>query len=301
MDLAFLSFEVLLTIISTSIAWLMLRFATGSSKYAWALSLAIGYTIGHISLIASHGLEVETFFQKLSAWIAALPSAGYAVFRPKLAVDWMPLGTLLAGLVSVNAAVFGMERLITIVGASLISVLLGFELAGSTIADTSALFSLTSGLPVLCGMAVIWIGWLSLQRSTMLTSEEESSSWSWISSVAILMISIIFVLWISGAQMFAKFGIMIFATLLGAMLVSVVGKGTLHIRYAGACIASASLGLLLSGWWFTDLSWYPVPILLIGFAAVGFWLPQRLSKMPYARTSISVVCSVAAMVVTALV
>lgn len=301
MDLAFLSFEVTLTIISTSIVWLMLRFVTGSTKYAWALSLAIGYTIGHISLIASHGLEAESFFQKLSAWMAALPAAGSAVFRPKNAIDWMPIGTLLAGLVSVNAAVFGFERLITIVGASLISVLLVLELAGSKIADTAALFSLASGLPVLCGMAVIWIGWLSLQRSMTLASAEDASGWPWISSVAVLMISIIFVLWMSGAQMFAQFGIMIFATLLGAMLVSIVGKGTMHIRYAGAFIAAGSLGLLLSAWWFTELKWYPVPILLIGFAAVGFWLPQSLSNLPYARTSISVFCSVAAMIVAAVV
>ena len=115
------------------------------------------------------------------------------------------------------------------------------------------------------------------------------------------MISIVGVLWISKAYEFAAFGIMIFAALMGAMMVSIFGKGTENIRYAGAFVAAGCLGLLFSAWLFTSLPWYPVLILMIGFAAVGFWLPQSLSKKPYVRTSISAVCSIAAMVVTAFV
>ena len=296
MDLAFLSFAILLTIFATSACWLFLRFTTGSTKYAWALSLAVGYTVGHISLVAFQGVAAETFSEKISAWAGAWPASAIAVFQPTYAIDWLPMGALLAGLVSVNAAAFGFERVITIVGASLISVLLALELAGSQIADTKALFSIESGLPVLLGIIALWVAWLSLHKSI-----QGKSRWIWISNVAILTIAVIGVLWLSGANLYAMFGMMIFASLLGGMLVAGIGKGTDNIRHSGAFIAASSVGLLLSCCWFTEMPWYPVAILMVGFLAVGCWLPPFVMKLPYARTSLSIICSIAAMVVTALV
>ena len=296
MDIAFISVAAVLTAIVTAASWLGLKIATGSTKYAWALALALGYTIGHISLVASFGFTAETFGEKFSEWLAAWPTAAYAVAKPAQAIDWLPIGALLAGLVTVNAAVFGFEKLITWVGGCLISVLLVIELSGSNIADTTALFSWNAGLPVLLGIVAIWGAWISLNQTI-----DDRSRWTWISSVAALTTAAVLVMWLAGANEFALLGIIIFAAVLGGTSVSLVGSGTNNARYSGAVVAAASVGLLLSAWWFSDLAWYPVAILFLGFVSVGCWLPSVVYKIPHARISVSVICSVAAVLVAAFV
>ena len=284
--------------VAAALSWLLLRFFTKSTKYAWALAIAIGYVCGHLSFIAwsAVGLAGPESTGGIMAWAHALPSAFSEIMWPRTAVNWLPIGALLAGLVSVNAAVFSASRVIAICGAAFVTTFVVIQCLRTAGILEFQTFTGTSGIKLVGGVLGVFGCWLSLNHSI-----QGRSRWAWIGSVSILTVAVILVLSLSGNQQFATFAIIVFCAMLGSLLVSLRGCGTDNVRCSGAAIAASSIGLLMMGWWVSAMPWYPVAILVVGYVAVSFTPPLPFGTKMTRRIATSVTCAVAAVLVTALI
>jgi len=235
-------------------SWLLLRFLTKSTKYPWALAIAIGYVCGHMSFNAWNSVGPDSTGD-IMAWTNALPAALSGIMWPRTAVNWLPIGALLAGLVSVNAAAFGASRTIAYCGAAFVTTLIVSQCLR------------TAGI-------------LEFQTFTGTTGINQGRSrWAWMGSVSILTIAVILVLGLSGNQQFATLAAIVLCAMLGSLSVSFFGCGTDNVRCSGAAIAASSIGLLMMGWWVSAMPWYPVAILVVGYVAVSFTPPLPFGKM----------------------
>ena len=117
--------------ITTAIAWLILRRITSSTKGAWSLAIGIGYAVGHVSYLASSGIGADVPLATAATnCLMQIPGHCKAVIWPTEVLNWLPIGVLLAGLVSANSAAFPFDRSITVFGAALVSFWLGLQLIG---------------------------------------------------------------------------------------------------------------------------------------------------------------------------
>ena len=278
-----------------AVSWLILRFLTMSTKYAWALAIPIGYVCGHMSFNAWNSVGPDSA-GGIMAWAGALPSAFSGIMWPRTAVNWLPIGALLAGLVSVNAAVFGASRVIAICGAAFVTTFIVSQCLRTAGILEFQTFTGASGIKLVGGVLGVFGCWLSLNHSI-----QGRSRWAWMGSVSILTIAVILVLWLSGNQHFSTLAIIVFCAMLGPLSVSLSGCGTDNVRCSGAAIAASSIGLLMMGWWVSAMPWYPVAILVVGYVAVSFTPPLPFGTMMTRRVVTSVTCAVAAVVVTALI
>ena len=280
--------------VAAALSWLLLRFLTKSTKYPWALAIAIGYVCGHMSFNAWSAVGPEPS-GGIMAWANAMPRALSQIMWPRTAVNWLPIGVLLAGLVSVNAAAFGASRVIAVCGAAFVTTFVVIQcLRTAGILEFQTLTG-TSGIKLAGGVLGVFGCWLSLNRSI-----QGRSRWAWMGSVSILTIAVILVLGLSGNQQFATFAIVILSAMLGSLSVSLFGCGTDNVRCSGAAIAASSIGLLMMGWWVSAMPWYPVAILVVGYVAVSCTPPLPFGTKMTRRIATSVTCAVAAVVVTAL-
>jgi len=280
--------------VAAAFSWLLLRFFTKSTKYAWALAIAIGYVCGHMSFIAWDLVGAEST-GGIMAWASNLPMAFSQIMWPRTAVNWLPIGVLLAGLVSVNAAAFGASRIIAYCGAFLVTMFTVSQClrtAGILEFDT---FTGPMGIKLIGGVLGVLGCWLSLNHSI-----QGRSRWAWMGSVSVLTIAVVAVLVLSGNQQLATLVGVVLCAMLGTLLVSLSGCGTDNVRCSGAAIAASSIGLLMMGWWVSAIPWYPVAILVAGYIAVSFTPPIPVGTMMTRRIVTSVTCAVAAVAVTAL-
>ena len=212
---------------------------------------------------------------------------------PGNAVDWLPIGALLAGLVSVNAAVFDSSRIVVICGAILVTLFIVTQsLLTAGLLNRETLQS-QSGIKLVAGVLGVLGCWLSLNHSI-----EGRSRWAWIASVSILTIAVILVLGLSGNQAYATLAVILFSAMLGCIPVSAWGSGTDDVRFAGAAIVASSVGLLMMAWFVSGMLWYPVAILVVGYCAVAYTPPLPFGTMMTRRLATSVTCAVAAVLVT---
>jgi hypothetical protein len=280
--------------VAAAVSWLLLRYSTKSTKYAWALAIAIGYVCGHISINAWESLGTESSGE-IGAWASTLPSAFSEIMWPRTALNWLPIGVLLAGLVSVNSAAFGASRTIAYSGAAMVTTFIVSQcLRAAGILDFETLTGL-SGIKLVGGVLGLLGCWLSLNHSI-----QGRSRWAWMGSVSVLTVSVVAVLVLSGNQRLANLVIVVLCAMLGALLVSPFGCGTDNVRWSGAAIAASSIGLLMMGWWVSAMPCYPVAILVVGYLAVSFTPPLPFGTMMTRRIVTSVTCAVAAVAVTAL-
>lgn len=280
--------------VAAALSWLLLRFLTKSTKYAWALAIAIGYVCGHMSLNAWNIVGPDSTGE-IMAWANSLPAALSGIMWPKTAVNWLPIGALLAGLVSVNAAAFGASRTVAYCGAAFVTTFIVSQcLRTAGILEFQTLTGPT-GIKLTGGILGVFGCWLSLNHSI-----QGRSRWAWMGSVSILTVAVILVLRLSGNMQFATLTTIVFCAMLGSLLVSLSGCGTDNVRCSGAAIAASSMGLLMMGWWVSGMPWYPVAILVVGYVAVSFTPPLPFGTMMTRRLVTSVTCAVAAVVVTAL-
>ena len=77
------------------------------------------------------------------------------------------------------------------------------------------------------------------------------------------------ILGLSGNGTYSALGGVVVFAMLGSLLVSLPNSGTDNVRFAGSTIAVASIGLMLAGWIFSSLPWYPIPLVAIGFFAIN--------------------------------
>jgi len=276
-------------------SWLLLRFLTKSTKYPWALAIAIGYVCGHMSFNAWNSVGPDSTGD-IMAWANALPAALSGIMWPRTAVNWLPIGALLAGLVSVNAAAFGASRTIAYCGAAFVTTLIVSQCLRTAGILEFQTFTGTTGIKLVGGVLGVFGCWLSLNHSI-----QGRSRWAWMGSVSILTIAVILVLGLSGNQQFATLAAIVLCAMLGSLSVSFFGCGTDNVRCSGAAIAASSIGLLMMGWWVSTMPWYPVAILVVGYVAVSFTPPLPFGKMMTRRIVTSVTCAVAAVAVTAFI
>lgn len=282
--------------LTTAIAWLFLRRITSSTKGAWALAIGIGYTVGHVGYLASAGIGPEVgLTSAMMDWLTQIPGHFAAVIWPTEVLNWLPIGVLLAGLVSANSAVFPFDRTITIAGAALVSFWLGLQLIGGVSTMEGNWFTAGHGVRILVGSVSMLLCWMSLQNSIQGKSRKV-----WIGCVAVLSVSVVGVLGIVGNGNLVVLGTVLLGAMLGGFAASLMrSSGTDNIRYSGAVISCICISLLLLAWW-SGISWYPIAFLIAGFLFVNSWLPAAI-RGQRKRASLAVGCSLASLVVAALV
>lgn len=278
-----------------AVSWLLLRYLTKSTKYAWSMAIAIGYVCGHMGFNAWDAVGPDSA-GNIMAWMNALPGAFMGIMWPRTAVNWLPIGALLAGLVSVNTAVFGASRVIAICGAAFVTTFIVSQCLRTAGILEFQTFTGSSGIKLFGGVIGVFGCWLSLNHSI-----QGRSRWAWMGSVSILTIAVILVLTFSGNTQFATLAVIVFSAMLGALSVSCFGCGTDNVRFSGAAIAASSIGLLMMGWWASAMPWYPVAILVVGYVTVAFTPPIPIGTMMTRRIVTSVTCAVAAVIVTVLI
>ncbi len=281
--------------LTTAVAWLILRRITASTKGAWALAIAIGYAVGHVGFLASASIAPETGMSAaLLECLKQIPSHFAAVVWPTEVLNWLPIGVLLAGLVSANSAVFPFDRSITIFGSALVSFWLGLQLIGGFSAMQGNWFSVDYGARIAIGTVAMLLCWMSLQNSIQGKSRKV-----WISCVAVLSVSVVGVLGLIGSGSLVVLGSILLGAMLGGFGASLLrSAGTDNIRFSGAVISCSCVSLLLVAWW-SGVAWYPIAFLIVGFLVVNSWLPAAL-RGQRKRASIAVGCSLASLVIAAL-
>lgn len=280
---------------TAAFTWLLLRRFASTTKSAWSLAIAIGYAAGHVGYIACNGVGGDAeFVSTLSQWAGLLPTAFQKIMWPQAVVDWMPIGVLLAGLVSANSALFPFHRAITILGAIVVSVWWGVQLVGGMATLNGNWFSSSHGMRLAIGTVAMVLCWLSLQNSIQGKSRKV-----WICCVYSLALSSVAVLIITGHTTLGVLGAAMAAAMFGGISASLLrSAGTDNIRFSGAVISCICLGLLLLSWC-SGAMWYPLALLVIGFAAVNSWLPGFLRSQK-ARVTVALGCSTLSLVVAAL-
>ncbi len=282
--------------LTTSSVWLFLRRITCSTKEAWALAIGIGYTVGHVGYLAAAGIGPEIgLTTALNDWLMRIPNNFAAIIWPTEVVNWLPIGVLLAGLVSANSAAFPFDRTITIVGGALVSFWLGLQLIGGVSTMQGNWFSVGYGARIAIGTVAMLLCWMSLQNSIQGKSRKV-----WIGCVAVLSVSVVGVLAIIGSGNLVILGTVLLGAMAGGFGASLMrSAGTDNIRYSGAVISCISISLLLVACW-SGLSWYPIAFLIAGFLFVNSWLPTAIRGQSK-RFFLSVGCSVASLIVATLV
>ncbi len=280
----------------TAISWCLIRWLTGSTKYAWAMAIAVGYLTGHAMFSAWGAIDPETEASKWSSWLGQISTAFQNVLWPQTAVDWLPIGALLAGLVSVNAAAFDSPRIVAICGAVLVTLFIFSQCLWSAGLLNQETLMGSAGIRLVAGMLGVLACWLSLNHSI-----EGRSRWAWIGSVSVLTIAVVLVLGLSGHQAYATLAIVVLCTIMGTIPVCLWNGGTDNVRFAGAAIAASSVGLLMMAWWVSEMPWYPVAILVAGYAAVAYTPPIPFGTMMTRRLVTSGTCAVAAVLVAVFV
>lgn len=295
MDLLFKFILIcLLPAIVAPVMWLFLRIVTQSTKYAWALAIAVGYATGHLSLVSWGLVPDGEWTVQIGEWAKHLPVALQAIVWPETALNWLPIGVLLAGLVSANAAAFPMPG-VTFVGAAAISAWLTIQLVGGMGILNSEALTASVGIRLAVGAITLMACWLSVQRSI-----QGRPRWIWIGVVFIMTIAVATILGVSGNSTYSTLGAVVISAMLGSLLVSLPNSGTDNVRFAGSTIAVASISLLLIGWIFSTLPWYPIPLVAIGFFAINMRLPEFAQGIT-GRMSVSFLCAVTAVCVTVFV
>lgn len=282
--------------LTTAIAWLILRRITTSTKGAWSLAIAIGYAVGHVACLAAAATAPDAGLSSaVTQSITQIPSHFDAVIWPTEVLNWLPIGVLLAGLVSANSAAFPFDRSITIFGSGLVSFWLGLQLIGGLSSMQGNWFSAGHGARVAIGAVAMLLCWMSLQNSIQGKSRKV-----WIGCVAVLTVSVVGVLAIIGNGKLVLHGAVLLGAMAGGFGVSLLrSAGTDNIRYSGAVISCICVSLLLVAWW-SGISWYPIAFLIAGFLFVNSWLPSAIRGQKK-RASLAVGCSLASLVVAALV
>lgn len=281
----------------TSVCWLLFRRFSETTKGAWAMAIAFGYAVGHIGYISVVGLPSDLGTGELvSTWASQFGPNLQHVLWPRDVIDCLPLGVLLAGLVSANSALFPFQRQITFIGALLVSFWLGLQLIGGIAAMKGQWLTSDFGLRLVLGTVAMVLCWMSLQNSIQGKSRKV-----WMASVSILTLSVVGVLAIVGQEQLAILSLVLLAAMGGGLMASLLrSAGTDNIRFSGAVISFTSISLLLAAWWLFGMIWYPVVLLVIGFIAVNSWLPAFLRGTKQ-RVSITLACSVGALTISALV
>lgn len=282
--------------LTTAIAWLILRRITSSTKGAWALAIGVGYTVGHVGYLGTLAISPEVgLATAMTDWIMHIPGHFAAVIWPTEVLNWLPIGVLLAGLVSANSAAFPFDRSITVFGAALVSFWLGLQLIGGVSTMEGNWLSAGHGIRLAVGTITMLLCWMSLQNSIQGKSRKV-----WISCVAVLSVSVVGVLGITGNGNLVVLGSVLLGAMAGGFGVSLLrSAGTDNIRYSGAVISCSCVSLLLLAMW-SGISWYPIAFLIAGFLFVNSWLPSAI-RGQRKRASLAVVCSLASLVVAALV
>jgi len=224
-----------------------------------------------------------------------IPSYFSAVIWPSEVINWLPIGVLLAGLVSANSAVFPFDRGITIFGSALVSFWLGLQLigGGSTIEGSAGVTG--HAIQLVIGTIAMLLCWLSLQNSIQGKSRKV-----WIGCVGILSFSVVGVLAITGNGTLFVLGAVLLGAMGGGFGVSLLASsGTDNIRYSGAVISCICVSLLLVAW-SSGISWYPIAFLIAGFTFVNSWMPKAL-RGQRKRASLAVGCSVASLILATMV
>ena len=282
--------------ITTAIAWLILRRITSSTKGAWSLAIGIGYAVGHVSYLASSGIGADVPLATAATnCLMQIPGHCKAVIWPTEVLNWLPIGVLLAGLVSANSAAFPFDRSITVFGAALVSFWLGLQLIGGLSTMEGNWFNAGHGVRIAVGTIAMLLCWMSLQNSIQGKSRKV-----WIGCVWILSLSVVGVLALTGNGNLVVLGSILLGAMAGGLGVSLLrSAGTDNIRYSGAVISCICVSLLLLAWW-SGISWYPIAFLIAGFLFVNSWLPSAM-RGQRKRASLAVGCSVASLVVAALI
>ena len=282
--------------LTTAITWLTLRRITCSTKGAWSLAIGLGYTVGHVGYLSASGIGPEAgLTAAMTDWLMHIPGNFTAVIWPTEDLNWLPIGVLLAGLVSVNSAAFPFDRSITILGAALVSFWLGLQLIGGLSTMQGNWFTVGHGVRIAVGTVSMLLCWMSLQNSIQGKSRKV-----WIGCVAVLSISVVGVLAITGNRTLVILGSVLLGAMAGGFGASLMrSAGTDNIRYSGAVISCICISLLLVAWW-SGISWYPIAFLIAGFLFVNSWLPAAI-RGQRKRCSLAVGCSVASLIVAALV
>ena len=282
--------------LTTAVFWLMLRRITDSTKGAWSLAIAIGYVVGHVGYLASFAIGPDVGVSSaLNQWSMEIPKHFTAVIWPTEVFNWLPIGVLLAGLVSANSALYSFDRRITVFGSAIVSFWLGLQLIGGLAAMKGNWFSVGHGARIAIGTVTLLLCWLSLQNSIQGKSRKV-----WILCVSVLSVSVVGVLAITGSHSYAVLGSVLLGSMVGGFGASLMrSAGTDNIRFSGAVISCSCVSLLLLAWW-SGMSWYPVVFLVVGFVVVNSWLPKAL-RGQNKRLTMSVGCSVASLLVAALV
>ncbi len=282
--------------LTTAITWLIMRRFSSTTKGAWSLAIAIGYGVGHVGYLASAAVAPELELSvAVTQWANQIPGFFSAVIWPTEVLNWLPIGVLLAGLVSANSAVFPFDRSITIFGAALVSFWLGLQLIGGVSTMQGNWFSVGHGGRIAIGTLTLLLCWMSLQNSIQGKSRKV-----WIGCVTVLSISVVGVLALTGSRSLFVLGSVLLGAMLGGIGASLLrSAGTDNIRFSGAVISCICVSLLLVAWW-SGISWYPIAFLIPGFLFVNSWLPSALSSQKK-RASMAVGCSLASLCVAALV
>ena len=282
--------------LTTAIVWLILRRITSSTKGAWALAIGVGYSVGHVGYLATSGIGPEIgLAAAMTDWLMQIPSHFAAVIWPTEVLNWLPIGVLLAGLVSANSAAFPFDRTITIFGAAMVSLWLGVQLIGGVSTLEGNWFTAGHGAKIAIGTIAMLLCWMSLQNSIQGKSRKV-----WIGCVGVLSLSCVGVLGITGNGNLVVLGSVLIGAMTGGFGASLLrSAGTDNIRYSGAVISCSCVSLLLLAWW-SGISWYPIAFLLAGFLFVNSWLPAAI-RGQRKRASLAVGCSLASLVVAALV
>lgn len=290
-----ISLTSFLAAITTAIAWLLLRRFASTTKSAWSMAIAIGYAVGHVSYLACSGVSGDAgLTTAINQWTAQIPTACKAIVWPSTVINWMPIGVLLAGLVSTNSALFPFGHAIRVTGAVLISFWLGIQLIGGVGLMQGNWFNTGHGLRLAIGTTAMVLCWISLQNSIQGKSRKV-----WIGCVYTLAVSVVAVLVIIGHSTLAVLGGILLAAMLGGIAASLMrSAGTDNIRFSGAVISIICIGLLLLSWC-SGAAWYPLALLVVGFTVVNFWLPEFLGSQKK-RASMAVGCSLLSLVVSVL-
>ena len=288
--------------LATAVFWLILRRFSQTTKSAWSLAIAIGYGVGHVGYLAATAIastaapgESAGLVGDITHWLMVMPHYFSAVVWPTEVINWLPIGVLLAGLVSANSAMFPFDRVITMVGAALVSFWLGIQLMGVYSMPHGNYLTAEYGVRILVGTIAMLLCWLSLQNSIQGKSRKV-----WMGCVLILTVSVVGVLTLLGSGNLIVFGTILLGAMGGGLGASLLrASGTDNVRFSGAAISCISVSLLLVAW-YSNISWYPIVFLFAGFLFVNGWMPSAL-RGQRKRLSLSVGCSIVSLVLAAMV
>jgi len=283
--------------LATAIFWLILRRFSSTTKGAWSMAIAIGYAVGHVGYLAAMSIPAAADAGLVSAamqWFSHIPAHFSAVIWPREVLDWLPIGVLLAGLVSANSAMFSFDRTITMVGGALVSFWLGMQLIGSASLPGGGL-TVEYLVRIIIGTVAMLLCWMSLQNSI-----QGKSRVVWMTCVAVLAVSVVGVLALIGSGNLMVLGTILLGAMGGGLGASLLrASGTDNVRFSGAVISCLSVSLLLVAWW-SGVSWYPIVFLFAGFLFVNSWLPEVI-RGQRKRLTLSVGCSVMSLLLAAMV